>query len=989
MTGFSRRTFLAATAAAGLAGASPWGTPGSGAAAEAPGRFPAASGRFAAAFAAPPRAVQAKFRWWWPHGMVDPAEIAREIDQIADAGFGGVEIADVHHSISEPMDPAGQGWGTPPWVAAVEAALTQAKKRGVIVDLTIGPSWPAALPTVTPQSDAAMKELAHGVAVVEGGSYDATVPEPVVPAEPGVTERSLFAVQVARLTDGATAEPPYSLDQQSVRDVTASVEDERLQFSAPDDGTWLVIATWLRGSGQRPERGPHTEPVSYVVDHFSRAGTQEVIDFWEEHILTPRIRDLLRTTGGAMFEDSIEMETDATLWTPELPDEFRRRKGYDLMPYLPVVIEEDEDEVFAFDRATDRRIRDDYNDVLSELYIEHHIEPLQEWLHGIGLRLRIQPYGLQTDAVAKAAVVDISEGESLGFNNLDDFRSLAGGRDLAGKTILSSEAAAVFGGSYSTTWDHVVRTVSREYTAGVNQAVLHGFSYADAPGARWPGFAAFTPYGGGVGYSESWGPRHPIWEHAPDVAGFLARSQLVLQTGTPQVDVAFLRQKGYAGSGFGAAWFSAEGVPLGWTHQFVSPRLLELTSPRVAGGRLAPDGPAYKVLVFEGDAFNGRVTTMPLATARRLLDFARAGLPMIVVGAWDQPEVPGIAAPGENEELAALMAELLAQPSVRRVDDRAGIPDGVSALGLEPDVRYAQASPLLHARRRDDDAEYYYLVNGSDTEVVDHDVTFVTAVRAAIPYRLDPWTGRIERIVVSERGTGTFRLRVTLDPGAVTVVALARPSWRGDGVAVGRAVVTTEADEILEVGGRSMVRARAAGTYRSILANGRTVSTDIASVPGEIPLTRWDLTVDDWQPGASATETVVQRHEATVEPVVAWTELPGLEDTSGIARYTTTVDLGPAWTGGHGAYLWLGDVSDTFRVAVNGTSLPAADQQRAVVDVGPYLGTGANTIEVEVASTLINRMRVFRPDVYGSVAPRRYGITGPVKLVPYGQARLT
>ncbi|WP_017975541.1 glycosyl hydrolase [Actinopolyspora halophila] len=985
MNDVSRRSFLAATAGAGVTAALPWSLPGAGEAAAAQGT---SAGAFAEAFAAPARSVQGRFRWWWPHGLVDPTEIAREIDEIADAGFGGVEIADVHHSVEEPLDPAEHGWGTGPWVAAVEAALGRAAERDVTVDITIGPSWPAALPTVTPQSTAAATELAHGLVQVDGGSYDGEVPAPVVAPASGVTEHRLYTVQAARLADGAAVEKPYRLDQASVTDLTASVRDGHVGFTAPDAGTWLIIATWLRGSGQRPEGGPHTDPVSYVVDHFSAAGTQAVIDFWEGEILTPRMRELIGRTGGAMFEDSIELETEASLWTPAMLDEFRRRRGYDLLPYLPVVLRMHEDGVFSYDGVTDRRVADDLNAVRSELYIEHHLRPLQEWLHGLGLELRIQPYGLETDAMASSAIVDTPEGESLGFNNLDDFRSLAGGRDMGGNERLSSEAAAVYGGSYSTTWDHVVRTVSREYAAGVNQAVLHGFSYAYAPGARWPGFAAFTPYDGGVGYSESWGPRHPIWRHAPDIAGFLARSQLVLQTGRSRVDVAFLRQKGYAGTGFGAAWFTPEGIPRGWTHQFLSPSLLELPSARVAGARLAPDGPGYKMLVFEGDAFNGKVETMPLATARRLLEFARAGLPILAVGGWDAPTVPGVAEQGENEELAEVMARLLAQPSVHRVDSRAGIADGVAALGLQPDVRYAESSPLLHARRHDEDAEYYYFVNGSADETVDHDVTFATAVRPVLPYRLDLWTGGVERAVVHESDRDLVRLRVRLEPGASTVIVLARPNWRGDGVAAGSSVLSTEADAVVERDGRVVVRAAASGTYRSTLANGRTVSTRIASLPEDLPLTDWKLTVEDWRPGASPTETDVRRHERRLDSPVPWTELPDLADVSGVGRYSATVHLGAAWTGGHGAYLHLGEVTDTFRVVVNGNALPPADQQAGVVDVGGFLRQGRNTIEIETASTLINRMRVFRSEVYGAVDRARYGLAGPVRLVPYGQVRL-
>ncbi|UOE21197.1 alpha-L-rhamnosidase [Thermobifida halotolerans] len=977
----SRRLFLGLGAALGAAAAVPpalGGTPAL-----------AAPGDLAAEFPAPGRAAQAKFRWWWPHGLVDPAEIEREVDQVADAGFGGLEIADVHHSATEDLDPANSGWGTPAWVSALEAALARAEKRGVTIDLTIGPAWPAAVPTITPQDTAAVRELAHGVEFLSGGQeFAGAVPEPVVEPAEGVTERRLVAVQVARLADGASTDKrPYKLVADTVEEVTDRVTDGNLTWSPPDDATWAVISYWERGSGQRPERGPHTEPVSYVVDHFSTTGTQAVIDFWEEAILNNRVRALLKKAGGALFEDSIEMETDATLWTTTMPEDFERHTGYALKPYLPLAIQQDENRVFSFDSTTDRRLLDDYNDTLSQLYIDKHIKPLKKWADKLGLQYRIQPYGLQTDAVTKAAIVDIPEGESLGFKNLDDFRSLAGGRDLGGNTILSSEAGAVYGGSYSTTWARTVRTISREYAAGVNQAVLHGFSYADAPGAQWPGFAAFTPYSGGIGYSESWGPRHPTWRHAPDVAGFFARAQYLLRTGASTVDVAFLRQKGYAGSGFGAAYFSSTGVKLGWTHQFVSPRLLEVTDPKVKKGRLAPDGPAYRLLVFEGDAFSGRATTMPLETARRLLRYARDGLPMVIVGDWSAPEAPGVDQT-DNTELAGVMADLLAQPGVQQVATRDDIADGIAALGLRPAVSYAQSSPLLHAKRRDKHVELYYFANGSDTQAVDHEVTITTEVKDARPYALDLWSGQITPIVVHRVDGDRVTVRVRLAPGASSAIALAKHNLVGDGRPGWAVVSGTDADDVVLSGGKPVVRAAEPGDYTVTYADGGTDGVRVDKVGDTVELTGWTLEVEDWRPGASATETDISSHELTLDSPAPWTDLPDLADVSGIGRYTTTVDLGEGWTGGVGAHLELGEVTDTFRVTVNGTPLPPADQLTRRVDVGPHLVKGKNTIEIEVATTLINRMRVFRPDVYGGAARQKYGLIGPVRLVPYGQVEL-
>ena len=117
----------------------------------------------------------------------------------------------------------------------------------------------------------------------------------------------------------------------------------------------------------------------------------------------------------------------------------------------------------------------------------------------------------------------------------------------------------------------------------------------------------------------------------------------------------------------------------------------------------------------------------------------------------------------------------------------------------------------------------------------------------------------------------------------------------------------------------------------------------------------------------------------------AWSKVAGLEDVSGIGRYRTTVDLGTDWTSDDGATLELGEVNDTFLVRVNGQLLAACDPLDPVVDLGHSLMPGTNVIEVEVASTLLNRLRVVTPAVYGVASRQSYGLVGPVRLVPYAE----
>ncbi|MFI7300000.1 hypothetical protein [Streptomyces sp. NPDC050121] len=181
-------------------------------------------------------------------------------------------------------------------------------------------------------------------------------------------------------------------------------------------------------------------------------------------------------------------------------------------------------------------------------------------------------------------------------------------------------------------------------------------------------------------------------------------------------------------------------------------------------------------------------------------------------------------------------------------------------------------------------------------------------------------------------------------------------------------------------------RSTTAGTYTTQLSSGRTVTTTVPSVPAPITPGRWRLDVEDRRPGATPARTELVRRTLTLDALLPWSRIPEPADSAGIGRYRTTIDLPSDWTSCHGAHLDLGQVCDTARVTVNGIGAPPVDRLRPVVDVGPLLRRGANVIEVEVATPLVNRLRVARPTVFGAVARQDHGLMGPVRLLPYGQA---
>ncbi len=939
---------------------------------------------FAGQFASPGREVQPRLRWWWPGAHVDHEELVREVHEIADAGFGGVEIADVYDSVHEPMDPEVYGWGTDRWNEAVAVVLEAANERGLVVDITIGPHWPSTVPTIVPDDPAAAQEVTFGQTIVKGGqTYSGELPEPILPPsgvsrgnpEPPLTTHVLRVLAVACAGACAT-EGTATLDADSVTDVTDRAGDGRIDWTAPSGADWVLLPIYRRPTGQivnmydrNSMNSPVTSPQSYVVDHFGRAGAQAVIDYWEGVLLTPRVRALLAEVGGSIFEDSIEIK-NTQYWTPGLLEEFEARRGYSIEPYLPILMNRTRESfrraaeaAFTFgDTDLDERIRHDWDHTLNELWFENRLEPLRSWTESLGMRYRNQGYGTTVDVILSAALTGQPEGESLGFgDNVDQYRALASGRDMGGGEKLSDEMGAFFG-AYDTLWTtEMIPTLSRNFAAGVNELYLHGYAYADAPGAQWPGFAAFE-----TAFAEPWNAQQPTWAHIQDVTGYMARTQLVLRQGRNTVDVAYLRQELDRRGGYPE---DPTLLRAGYSVGYLSPAVLELPSANVTDGQLAPDGPAYRALLVVDDP------AIPLTAANRLLELARQGLPIIFAGAAPET-VPGLLDhEGRSRALRDVVAELLAEPSVKQVPAESDLLDALAGAGIEPAVHYGEPADLLNVHRRVGTTNFYYLYNNAD-EAVARSVDFVGTGR---PFLLDGWTGVIRPIAAFSRTDRGVEVEVSLAPGEATIVAVS--SGQALGRAPGEGASDTTADELVDDGRR----------------------------PEPLTLDEWTLSVEAWGPGESASETSkVRLEEIRLDGLRPWTAIEGLEHVSGLGTYSTTFDVDGGGTAGHGASLDLGRTVDTVRIRVNGQVVGPVNLMNPVVDIGPYLTAGTNTLEVEVATSLANRLLEARPELAAGsprppgsggapggpprprMAPRAqgYGLLGPVVLQPHGQAAL-
>ncbi len=989
-----------------------------------------------ASFARPPVADLPWVRMNLP-ATADPAEIAAEVRQMRDAGIGGVEI----------------GQGAFPNDEQLMALLRAANAAGIKVSLSHGPTQNPAGYSI--DDDHARKTLVVGKIVVGAGeTFDAQVPPPAFTAggrsgfgglpqagrgrgtggagggaggrggpggrgpAPQPRRSTLIAVMAYRCSQTpCPSAGPAELDRSSMIDLTPSVTGRNTEGvlggtsagsirwtapSSPPGAQWQVIAFWSRGVFAQP-------------DPFSEEGYTQLVSSMETG-LSAGVKDLMKANGGDLFYDSHSSDRGSPdeLWTNKMDEEFRSRRQYSLIPNLPALFQD----LFSFSDGSAPRVRDDFYAVRGDIWLEKQIGPLRAWVRKFNNVLRVQVEGEPsmttpiTDMVLAAAAVDRPEHENLFTGDeVDNYLPMASANHMTGNPWYSTECCAALGQAYAETFQDAVIRMHRSFAGGITKLVYHVYPYRDSTASKWPGYHNF----GQAGFSNAWGPRNPFWVDAQAYNNYLARNQQALTQGNAKTDVAvYMQNYLYPPSqGFKyRAWGDPRLWEAGYTRDYLNPTMLDLPNATVTGKRLAASGPAYKALIIDaeqGPPTDPVKTSMPVEVARKILGYARAGLPVIVVG------TPPDRTPGNTPEadptLRGVIAELLRQGSVSQVTHESEVPAKLRSLGIRPSAEPATPSSVLSIRRRDaaTRTDYYFFYNQGIASPPDEprtlfepatgepvDLMFSLEGRGQ-PYVLDAWSGKITPIVnySSTRDRVTLRIRLSRDNGVL--IALSEQPDRFGIAAPGVHVTSTAADDACINQGVVSIRASAAGTYDTTLSNGRRVRLPIGAVPPPVDLThaKWHLSAEDWRPanpymttfGTAAAQTLKDRVEIDLDGLKPWPQIPGLENASGLGTYTTAFFLPSGWTGANGAILSLGEVFDTFTLSVNGREVPM-DQIGAKSDIGPYLKAGRNTIAVRVATTLNNRLAAIDSDVANRGVVQPYGLVGPVLLTPYGTAAL-
>jgi len=822
----------------------------------------------------------------------------------------------------------------------------------------------------------------------------------------------LLAIQCASPCTDSGA----NLDAGSAIDLTGEVQDGSVTFKFPSGNglPWQLMAFYYTADGATASHA-YTSPV-YIVDHLSKEGVYAFRDFWTSNAFgnnpdhgfnsTATQAGIEKSGGGAMFEDSLELS--ATIkWTPRMMERWEELRGYSLLPYLPALIsvgrQGTEPSSFVFGDGMDARIRNDYRQTWSDLFISEHLETMREWTHALGMETRLQAYGDPLVVPSVMAHVDMPEGEcNMGFPEVGKFIAV-GAHMQDGRTVVSSENCAIAGQVWNTLIGGTGRTANlpaayRTYAGGVTQHVWHGFGYITSDSMNgtervWPWHAGFNHLR--PGWAETWAPVLPQWQagHIKELNDNLARHSLVTRQGQPRFDIAIYWQGFGIGSNGGTRPAVESRVtstgPLaqqGYTHEYITDEFLNVPSygssyvhnDDLDKGAFFPTKSAYKALILNNQLSIDR------DSAEHIFVLAKeSGLPVVVIGNFPATTPGAYDVAAQDADVKRFMTDTSSSAmrkrsslaslvdvdgyNVRHVDT---LEDAVSALqqmGIMPAAYHDShrgatdtASAIVSLRRETGDTNYYLLFNQTNNRVDQR----LTLSGDGQPYRLDTWSGTITPLADYERTENGVTIGVELAGQDTAVFALSTQAL-GDGVA-SRRVQNGDAirlgDWTLQVEGFSADADRAEDSLPGIEHTRRT-QFDIGSLrvdnTGSIP---------PWSRINTANGYAVD-----------------LTDISGIGSYATTFTLDEGWDDGRGAFLDLGSATDSVSVIVNGNKLPPVNQQDLhLIDIGPYLEAGENTMTVVVATTLINAVRI-APGTNAESRNRNpdYGLTGPVRLLPY------
>ena len=463
-----------------------------------------------AGFAAPPPEARLRCYWWWLNGNTNEAAITRDLEQMQAKGYGGAILVDADGSGQEHnrMVPAGPTFGSVRWRELYRHALKEAARLGLEISLNVESGWNLGGPEVKPEQAAKLLTFSR-VTVAGPGEIRRALPQPpakidfyrdiavlayplrhgeAMPPRPirqlalktAAQEFGMSAPVTLPLLEDLAAEPGEQDSQVSeVIDLSAKMTpDGTFTWQAPA-GTWEILRVGYMASGAKVSTSSGKWQ-GLAIDYLDRA---EFEHYWRQNI-EPLMADAQPYLGKSLrYLVTDSWELGGVNWTPKFREEFRARRGYDPLPYLPIAAGRILDS-----RDTSNRFLNDLRRTVADLVIDGHYRPFAEFAARYGLGIHPEsggPHGAPLDALETLGVSTFPQMEfwarSATHRVRDEERFFVKQGSSAahtyGKTLVAAEGMTSIGPQWEESiWRNLKPTFDQAVCEGLNRLVWHTFT---------------------------------------------------------------------------------------------------------------------------------------------------------------------------------------------------------------------------------------------------------------------------------------------------------------------------------------------------------------------------------------------------------------------------------------------------------------------------------------------------------------------------------
>ena len=733
-------------------------------------------------FLNPPASARPQTWWHWMNGNITKTGLAADLEAMKRIGLGGATIVNVDCGIPRGPVP----FMSPEWRDDFKFAVQEANRLGLELCVENCAGWSSSGGPWNTVTNAMQRVTTSELEVTGPAQFNDTLPQPPttlgfyrdiavlafpapaaqatitnIDAKDGRNGKFVLSAANARdSTDGA-------IQSRKVLDLRSRLTAEgKLEWEVPA-GRWIILRFGYTPTGRNNHPAPK-EGTGLECDKMSNAALDAHWNGFMQKIL-----DDLGPLAGKTLDTSLidSYEVGGQNWTKDFRAEFKKRRGYDLLKFLPTFTGRVVD-----NPATSERFLWDVRRTIADLFAEDYFGHFAKLCREHGLRNAVEPYTGPFESLECGEPADVVMGEFWsGSHGHPSVKLAASIAHIYGKTIVGAESftASPQHGRWQNYPYSLKALGDLAYCQGLNRYIFH--RYAMQPWTnRWPGMT-MGQWGFHFERTETW------WRQGKPWIDYITHCQFLLQQGRAVADAAY-----FDGQSAPAEMRVGDPpLPPGYDYDALDAEVLQHGATVKAGRLTLRSGASYGVLILPPGDIN--LTPQMLECIRKLV---RAGA--TVVGPRPQHS-PSLADYPRCDARVKKLADKLWGPcngttvlehnyGKGRIVWGKSLTDVFAEQDLKPDFEFqgASAATQLTYAHRVAGASDIYFVSNQRRQFDSAECRF--RVSGKLPELWHPDTGVIEPAPVWSAQAGRTTVRMDFDPGGSVFVIFRTPVGGADHV---------------------------------------------------------------------------------------------------------------------------------------------------------------------------------------------------------------